>query len=182
MRSSVKEGLWWLVSVLLAYGFASVLAANGMLKLALFVAGIIVALIVLKQARSKAVRTEKIHGIARPLAVLAIMLALNLHDSGKKETVMDYVRQTGMRVDRACKDAGKCPATLEGFSCEGADAFAQTKCTAEKDGYFVEYIAQSITKPERTIFRITVKLGGYERFVVSGGVEEQFAEGHTTGS
>jgi len=182
MRSSVKEGLWWLASVLPAYAFANVSAANGMLKPALFVAGIIVAVIIVKKTLSKTVRAGKFHGIARPLAVLAIMVAFGIHDSGKKDAVMDYVRQAGMRVDLACKDAGKCPVTLKGFSCDNADGSAQTKCVTERDGFSVEYLAQSTFKPERTVFRITVKLGGYERFAVSGGVEEPFAEGHTTGS
>ena len=182
MKSSVKEGLWWIAAVLSAYSFAYVFAANGMLTFALFVAGIVVAVIVLKRLLAKSDRADKIHGISRPLAVLAIMVAFGIHANGKKETVMEYARQTGMRVDRACKEAGKCPVTLEGFSCNGADGSAQTTCVTERDGFPVEYFAQSTLKPERTIFRITVKLGGYERFVVSGGVEEPFAEGRTDGS
>lgn len=186
-----REGLCWAAMILSTYALTTMLARNGLLldPSGLFIPGIAICLFVLGKVFSKADKKRKLHSIMRALTALAIMAAVSFSHNGTKSTVMNYAREVGKQVDDICKNTGRCPDKIEGFICD--DVISTPKCITEKNGYRISYRYDpawvddengSGVETDAFSFGIEVKLDGYERFGVTGGVEEPLKEFHSTGS
>jgi len=181
-RSSWYEVFGWLAALFLTSLAVGVGMANGMLDFVAFVISIIAVVFMLVALFSRLDRTAKIHGVLRPVVALLIVAVFwNAHTAEVKAT-MDFVRQTAQQVDRVCKENKKCPDKIEGFVCDG-NAIRST-CSGSRNDFPISYELHSDMDEgtEKSLFLFQVKLGGYTRFSVKGGVQKQIEEHYSEGS
>jgi hypothetical protein len=176
--SIVKEAMLWVATLLFSSFLAAIGAANNALSFMMFVSGIVVLVLVGMQLFSKEKSKGKINRIARPLVFLAVMAVFAVSHHGKEAGVMDFAREAGRKADIICKQKGTCPDMLEGFMPGGhLRGAGDANCSTTMNGYGVIY-----QKREDHSFLITVDLGGYARFFVSGSPTEPVKDNYFGGS
>ncbi len=176
--SPAKEATLWFGTILSALLLVALFAANGMLGLVWLISAVAVVVQLATQWFSKKDRRVKINKAARALVFLAVITAFGAYSNNKKAVAMDFARETGRKAEIICKEKGSCPDMLEGFTPGGhLRGAGDPNCSTIMNGYGVFYQKRSDES-----FVITVDLGGYERFFVTGSPTEPVKENHFIGS
>ena len=182
VRSLSYEVVSWVVALFLSFVGVGIGANNGMLDFIAFVISIVALVFGVVVLFSPLDRTAKVNGVLRPAVVLLMVAVFWAAHTAKVKATMDFVRQTAQQVERVCKENKTCPDKIEGFVCDGNAS--RSTCSGSRNDFPISYerYHDMDEGTANSLFRFQVKLGGYTRFSVTGGVQKQIEQRYSAGS